>query len=164
MSQFISATVSLTAPFGSDEYIIAVGEREGSDETQQAAAFEAIERIDARLEQQRQLAAAETAAIETAAAERFAARTKATAAIKALEAKMAAARKAAFEAEVGPEAVAALKRLAAALETRNDGAVVAAYNDFKKKSLKPTSLPTELQEAVRAAFARYDAKRASRRK
>lgn len=126
-------------------------------------ALEAQDRLEAARIRQDNAARAEEEAAELRAAAEAEARQKADEAIKAVEAKMAERRQKEFEQRVGPKAIAALSRLKACLQSKNDGGTVAAYRDYKKFS-RNAHLPSDLQEPVRAAFGRYDAKVANHRR
>ena len=152
-----TATLTPIASVNSDEYIIALGEQPNATMEDIAAACEACDRLEARHKEamdaearlQRERIAAE--AIKIAAAG------KAKEAIATLEKDLKRRKQEAFDAKIGSAATAALARIGACLANGNDGGVVAAYYDFKKKSKCVTAqIPAFMRAGVKEAFARYD--------
>ncbi|MSR78919.1 MAG: hypothetical protein EXS59_02115 [Candidatus Taylorbacteria bacterium] len=142
--------------FGSDEYVIAQGEMSTATDAEIEAACEAVVRLDKK--RMDALAVEKRLRDEAIVAEAKMAETRAKAqeAIEALEVCLQRRKQEAFAVKIGSAAVAVLARIKACLANGNDGGVVAAYYDFKKKSKQAVDLPGELRQPVKSAFARYD--------
>lgn len=147
--------VSPTYAVGSDEYLIALGELPNATDEQIERACEAIIRLDKK--RMEALAIEKRIQEEAIAAEanKVKAEMKASEAITKLEKELHQRNQQAYAKKIGKPAFEALARIKACLANGNDGGVVAAFYDFKKKS-KGADLSGELRKEVKQAFARYD--------